>query len=360
MCHCDGENLGLMDMIRDSGVHVAESVCPYPMTKVKIEEYYQRWGDHLTIFGGIPSDVLLAELTTDEEFEAYMDQLFKGVVPGTRLILGIADATPANAVFDRLVRIEERLEKEGRLPLEARGIRVEPQIAAARVPGYAAFRTDGEKIFETLQEEMIKGDHLGIQDYLRVMIDKGVRARDILQRGLIPAMEFIGERFKAGDVFIPEVLLSARTMNAAVSMLEPYLTSGEKGTPGKILIGTVHGDYHDIGKNIVTSMLRGVGFEVRDLGINIPTEEFVRQVADYKPDILALSALLTTTLPEMKKVIDAVTEKGLRASVKILVGGAPVNERFAQTIGADGYGQDAGGAVNLAKQLMEKHPQPSA
>ena len=117
------KTLGLMDMIRDSGMHVAESVCPYPMTKVKIDEYYQRWRDKLTLFGGIPSDLLLAELTTAEEFEAYLDHLFKAVAPGDRLILGIADATPADAVFDRLVRIGERMAKEGRLPLEAGGAR---------------------------------------------------------------------------------------------------------------------------------------------------------------------------------------------------------------------------------------------
>lgn len=354
MCHCDGENLGLMDMIRNSGIHVAESVCPYPMTKVKIEEYYQRWSDQLAIFGGVPSDVLLEELTTDEEFEAYLDHLFKGVAPGTRLILGIADATPANAVFERLVRIEERLEKEGRLPLERRVSRPAPKHASAGAPSHVAFQAGEDKIFKTIQEEVIKGNHLEIKKYLQEMLGKGVNAGDILQRGLISAMEVISERFKAGDVFIPEVLLSARTMNEAVSILEPYLAAGERGTTGKILIGTVRGDYHDIGKNIVTSMLRGVGFEVRDMGINIPTEEFIRHVGEYKPDLLGLSALLTTTLPEMKKVIDALKEKGLRTTVKVIVGGAPVNERFARSIGADGYGADAGEAVKIAKALTKR------
>ena len=117
ICHCDGENLGLMDLIRESGMDVAEAICPYPMTKVKIEEYYERWADQLTIFGGIPSNLLLAEATSDEEFEAYLDHLFKVIAPGKRMILGIADTTPPHAVFDRLVRIGERVEKEGRLPL---------------------------------------------------------------------------------------------------------------------------------------------------------------------------------------------------------------------------------------------------
>jgi len=120
ICHCDGENLGLMDLIRDSGMHVAESICPYPMTKVKIEEYYQQWSDRLTLFGGIPSDLLLKEMTPEDEFEAYIDHLFESVTPGRRLILGVADAVPPNAVFERLIRIGERVEKEGRLPLKGR------------------------------------------------------------------------------------------------------------------------------------------------------------------------------------------------------------------------------------------------
>ena len=118
ICHCDGENLGLMELILDSGMDVAEAICPFPMTKVRIEEYYERWSGKLTLFGGIPSTLLLAEATSDEEFEAYLDHLFKVVAPGRRLILGIADTTPPYAIFDRLVRIGERVEKEGRLPLK--------------------------------------------------------------------------------------------------------------------------------------------------------------------------------------------------------------------------------------------------
>ena len=119
ICHCDGENLGLLDLIKDSGMHVAEAICPHPMTKVRIEEYYRRWSDKLTIFGGIPSNILLAEAASEEEFEAYLDHLFKAIAPGKRVILGIADTTPPDAVFDRLVRIGERVQEEGRLPLEA-------------------------------------------------------------------------------------------------------------------------------------------------------------------------------------------------------------------------------------------------
>ncbi len=166
-------------------------------------------------------------------------------------------------------------------------------------------------------------------------------------------MESIGARFKRGEVFVPEVLLSARAMNQALKVLEPHLAGERVQKGGRVLIGTVKGDLHDIGKNMVATMLRGVGFEVRDLGINVSREQFVREVESYKPQILGLSALLTTTMPEMAKVIQALEAKGLRNLVKVMVGGAPVNQKFARDIGADGYAQDAGEAVSLAKRLLD-------
>jgi len=171
---------------------------------------------------------------------------------------------------------------------------------------------------------------------------------------MIFAMELISEGFKRGDVFIPEVLLSARAMYEALLVLEPYLTSEKEEVIGKILVGTVHGDMHDIGKNMVITMLRGVGFEIQDMGVNVPTERIVEQVSEYQPDIVGLSALLTTTMPEMKKVIDLLKTRGLRGSVRVMVGGAPVNEKFAKDIGADGYAPDAGEAVPLARELIER------
>jgi 5-methyltetrahydrofolate--homocysteine methyltransferase len=181
-----------------------------------------------------------------------------------------------------------------------------------------------------------------------------VNAKDILNRGMLTAMEVIGGRFRDGTVFIPEVLLSARAMNEALAVLEPYLAKEKKDASGKVLIGTVRGDLHDIGKNMVATMLRGVGFDVVDLGINITADDFVAQVEKHRPDILGMSALLTTTMPEMKKVIDLLAARGLRGEVKIMVGGAPVNEKFARDIGADGYGADAGSTVDLAKTLLRR------
>ncbi len=351
ICHCDGENLGLLDLIKDSGMHVAEAVTPYPMTKVGIEEYYRRWNDRVTIWGGIPEVLLMAETATDQDLDAYLDHFFKAIAPGRRFIVGIADTTPPRAVFDRLIRIGERVQKQGRLPLEAGAVRPisETKIAetAARV------KPQVDEVFRVIQDDVLRGDHIEIRRHAQDLLDNGIDANRILRHGMIAAMEVIGKRFKAAEVFIPEVLLSARAMNEALLVLEPYLATGQKQVSGTVIMATVRGDMHDIGKNMVITMLKGVGFQIEDMGVNVPTEKIVAAVSEYKPDILGLSALLTTTMPEMERVISAISGRGLRDTVKVMVGGAPVNGKFARDIGADGYGADAGEAVDVAKKLIK-------
>jgi len=351
-CHCDGENQGLMDLIRDSGVHVAEAVCPWPMTKVKIDDYYRRWTDKLTIFGGIPSILLLKESTSEESFEEYLDSLFEAIAPGRRMILGVADSVPPAAVYERIVRIGERAAKEGRLPLKAGGYRPVSGSQLAQPAPREKARLVWDKEFKIIQKDVFEGDQEAIKGHIADFLAKGMKAEDILKRGLLTAMEAIGERFKTGEVFIPEVLLSARAMNEATAALEPYLSSSKVEAKGRVLIGTVKGDLHDIGKNLVVTMLRGVGFEVHDLGINVEADVFTREVERLKPDILGLSALLTTTMPQMKIVIEALNKRGLRGPLKIMVGGAPVNEKFARDIGADGYAPDGAEGITLARKMM--------
>jgi len=350
ICHCDGENLGLLDLIHDSGINIAEAVCPAPMTKVSIDEYYKRWGDKLTIFGGIPQSLLLEETASEQDFKDYLDNFFKAVAPGTRIIVGIADTTPPNAIFDRLVRLGERVDKEGRLPLAKTSARHEAPTSAA-VP-QAASHAVSEEVFRTVQQDVLTGNRESIIAHVEQLLAQGVSAHEILQKGMISAMDVIGAQFKAGDVFIPEVLLAARAMNEALRILEPYLATGDLATRGKVVIGTVRGDLHDIGKNMVATMLRGAGLEIQDIGANVKPEAFVNAVRDHGPDVLALSALLTTTMPEMREVITALTAAGLREKVKVIVGGAPVNDRYAHDIGADGYAADAGDAVLLVKRLL--------
>ena len=352
--HCDGENFGLMDLIRDSGMNVAEAICPFPMTKVTIEEYYRRWSDKLTIFGGIPSNLLLAESATDEDFEAYLDHLFKAIAPGKRFVLGIADTTPPNAVFERLIRIGERVEKEARLPLTAGAARPVSAAQLEQAKVQIAPAAVAAEDYKQVQEDVNKGRHKEIAAHVQALLDKGLVAKDILDRGMLDTMQAIGVRFGTGELFIPQVLLSARAMNEGLKVLEPHLAAARNEVTGKALVGTVRGDFHDIGKNMVVTMLRGVGFEVKDLGINLAPEAFVKGVQEYKPDIVGLSALLTTTMAEMGKVIEALKANGLRDQVKVIVGGAAVNEKFAHDIGADGYAGDAGEAVEVAKRLMKR------
>lgn len=358
--HPDGENTGLMDLIPRCGMDVADAVTPHPMTKVRIEEFYARWcrPGHLTIHGGIPEMLLLEESSTWDDLKDYLDHLFKVIAPGTRFVASIGDTTPPNAEFERLVYIGERMEKEGRLPLQAGAYRPQDQAnldkARQRLGGGEMAVADHDEQFGTVLNDVLKGDEKKIVVDVSALLDGGQAAQDILNRGMLPAMEIIGRKFTDGTVFIPEVLLSARAMNEALKVLEPHLAGQQSESQGKILVGTVRGDLHDIGKNMVLTMLKGVGYETVDLGVNVKVEDFVRMVAQHQPDILGLSALLTTTMPQIKDVIDALTEAGLRAKVKVMVGGAPVNQKFSDDVGADGYAADAGEAVKLARRLLER------
>lgn len=353
MCHTDGENEGLMDLIRDSGMHIAESICPAPMTKLSLAEYYRRWSGKLTLFGGVPSTVVLDE-TSDADFESYLDGLFQAVAPGTRMLVGVADQVPPNAIFSRLQRIGERVAREGRLPLQAGAARpmsdaLLAKTAAAPAPEAAA----ADEVFGEVREDVAKGRHVAIREHVAALLERDVPAAQILDKGLIAAIDVVGKRMGAGLAYIPEVLLAARAMSSAVSVLEPHLAASGDRQPGKILIGTVTGDMHDIGKNLVATMLRGVGFEVVDLGVNVSRRQFCDAVAQHRPDVLGLSALLTTTMMEMREIIRALDEEGLRPACKVFVGGAPVSEQFAQQIGADGFAPDAVDAVAVAKRLVQ-------
>ncbi len=350
MCHTDGENEGLMDLIRDSGMHIAESICPAPMTKLSLAEYYRRWSPNLTLFGGVPSTVVLDE-TSDADFEAYMDELFRAVAPGTRYLVGIADQVPPNAIFSRLQRIGERVTKEGALPLKAGTAR--PLTATALGQPVAAAAADAvDDIYADVRQDVAKGRHIAIKDHVGDLLARGIPAPQILDKGLIAAIDVVGKRMAAGQAYIPEVLLAARAMSAAVSVLEPHLAASGDQQRGKILIGTVTGDMHDIGKNLVVTMLKGVGFDVVDLGVNVSREQFCDAVAEHQPDVLGLSALLTTTMMEMREIIKALDARGLRSKCKVVVGGAPVSEHFAHQIGADGFAPDAVQAVTIAKRLV--------
>lgn len=353
LCHTDGENRGLMDLIRDSGMHIAESFCPSPMTKVSLAEYYRHWSGHLTLFGGIPSTVVMPG-TSEADFEAYMDELFRVLAPGERIVIGVADEVPPSAVFSRLQRIGERIEREGRLPLKAGTFRPVTSAPPSAKPAEEASAGEAGDAFEAVRRDVFRGKHLDIKNHVQELLDRGVPASEILERGLIAAISVVGDRMAAGETFIPDVLLAARAMTAGVGMLAPHLASSGEAERGKVLIGTVTGDMHDIGKNLVATMLRGVGFEVRDLGINVPREKFYAEIAAFRPDVLGLSSLLTTTMMEMRALVAGIKERGLNEHCKVIVGGAPVSDAFARQIGADGYAPNASEAVRLVKKLTPR------
>jgi 5-methyltetrahydrofolate--homocysteine methyltransferase len=206
--------------------------------------------------------------------------------------------------------------------------------------------------YQRLSELVIAGEMEGARSLTEQLIAQGTPGREILDKGLLPGMEVVGARMKAGECFIPEVLLSARTMQGCLDLIKPHLAAGDSGSAGTILIGTVEGDVHDIGKNLVAMLLEGAGFTVLNLGAQITPAAFLAAVKEHKPHILGMSGLLTTTIPKMADTIKLLSDEGLRASVKVMVGGAPVTQRFADEIGADAYGANAAAAVEKAKGLL--------
>lgn len=203
-----------------------------------------------------------------------------------------------------------------------------------------------------LYEAILGGKLESAVEITRQALDEGADPKVIINDYMIRAMEEIGSRFQEGKAFVPQLLMSGRAMKGALELIKPLLKGDESATMGKVVIGTVKGDLHDIGKNLVASMLEGCGFEVVNIGIDVPTEKFVAAVKEHNADILCMSALLTTTMPYMKEVIDALADAGLRDKVKIMVGGAPINQGYAEQIGADGYSDNANAAVITAKELM--------
>ena len=207
-------------------------------------------------------------------------------------------------------------------------------------------------IVDELSEGVQKGRVKDVLALIEAGLAEGIPAQELLDQGLLKGMSLLGVRFKNNEVFVPEVLIAARALNRGSAALKPHLIAAGVQSRGKAVIGTVKGDLHDIGKNLVKMMLEGAGFEVVDLGVDQPDENFVAAVGEHHPDVLCLSALLTTTMRQQGSVISAITEAGLRDSVKILVGGAPISSAFAAEIGADGYAPDAASAAEVASSFL--------
>jgi len=208
------------------------------------------------------------------------------------------------------------------------------------------------RVYERLSTAILEGDAEKAPKLVEKGLAEGLVPKDILDNGLVPGMNEVGVRFKAGDMFVPEVLMSADAMQASLLVLRPELVASGAKLIGKIVMGTVKGDLHDIGKNLVGMMCEGAGFEVKDIGKDVEPQGFVDAVKEFEPDVLGMSALLTTTMRTMESTIKVLEEAGLRDKVKIMIGGAPVTQAFADQIGADGYASNAASAADLAKRLV--------
>jgi 5-methyltetrahydrofolate--homocysteine methyltransferase len=206
--------------------------------------------------------------------------------------------------------------------------------------------------FEELGKAVIAGQEQKVKELTQVAINEGVAPLSIINDGLIAGMNVVGQRFKVGDMFVPEVLMSARAMGAGVEMVKPLLLDGEITSKGTVVIGTVKGDLHDIGKNLVGMMLESSGYKVIDMGVDTSPEEFVAAIKEHKAQIVGLSALLTTTMLAMRDTIEVLKEQGIRNDVRVLIGGAPISQNFADEIGADGFAPDAASATELVGKLL--------
>lgn len=206
--------------------------------------------------------------------------------------------------------------------------------------------------FEELSKHVIAGNQAKVKEVTQGLVDGGIAPLDIINQGLIAGMNIVGARFKNGEMFVPEVLMAAKSMGMGIEIVKPLIAEKDMPSVGKVLLGTVKGDLHDIGKNLVGMMLESGGFTVINMGIDVSPDQFVKAVKEYNPDILAMSALLTTTMLHMKDTIELLKEEGLKDKVKVIVGGAPISQDFADEVGADGFAPDAASAVDLSKKLL--------
>ena len=209
-----------------------------------------------------------------------------------------------------------------------------------------------EKLFEEIKNTVIAGKHKEIEALVQKAIQDKANLDDLINRALIAAMDVVGDRFAKSEIFVPEMLVAAMTMKKGLVIIKPLLKDQEQQPKGKIVLCTVKGDLHDIGKNLVAMMLEGAGFEVIDLGVDVTVENVIAKVAEIQPQVLGLSALLTTTMPEMENVINVLQTRGMRGALKVMVGGAPLSAEFAEKIGADAFGKDAAEAVTIARSFI--------
>lgn len=348
--HSDGNCTEIMQDLVDCGFHGYNPIQPNAMD---IEVVKQQWGDKLCLIGNLNLDSTLT-LGTPQDVRAEVYERIRTIGPGGGYMVASSNSVTDYVPLANMKAMFDATFEFGSYPIRLEAGRIEGKVWKYRAQEVQESEVEETSLdVEAYTRALLKSDVAQATSLFQKDLDGGAAAQDIINGGLIPAMTSIGDKFQSGEIYIPEMMLAARAMSAVIDNFKELIT-GSAGKPkGTVVIGTVKGDLHDIGKNLVKMMLEGQGFTVEDLGISVEPAKFVDAVRHKKPDVLALSALLTTTMVEMRNTIAALAEAGLRDTVKIIVGGAPVTQEFADKIGADGYSYDSPGAAKLCKRMVQ-------
>ena len=350
--HSDGDCTEVMDDLIDCGFHAFNPIQPNAMNIVEVKK---RWGKKLCIIGNINLDSTLT-LGTPDDVRAEVYERIRTIAPGGGYMVSSSNSITDYVPVANMRALLDATYEFGQYPirLEEGGVKGKFWTSQTKVRKTETTKVETGLDVEAYAEALIANDIPKAISMMQKDIDGGTAPQEVVSRGLIPAITIVGEKFQNGQIYIPEMMIAARAMSATLDHFKQKLAGkGEAKKLGTVVIGTVQGDLHDIGKNLVAMILKGQGFQVEDLGVSVSTAKFVQSVNDKKPEILAISALLTTTMTEMKNTIDALKSAGLRQQVKVIVGGAPVTPAFAEQIGADGTAYDAPSAAKLCKELLQ-------
>ena len=348
--HSDGDNTEIMDDIVEAGYHAFNPIQPNCMD---IDAVKHKWGKNLCLIGNINLDSTLT-LGTPEDVRAEVYERIRTLGPGGGYMVASSNSVADYVPFENMVAMFEATKEFGTYPIALEKGKVSGKIWTFQGKQIEkAQETARETATEQYLQYMVQKDVDSLTTLAKEDISSGLSAADIVNSKLIPAMKLVGNQFQTGEIFIPEMMMAAQAMSSVITTFESELSGSTDSTAGTVVIGTVKGDLHDIGKNLVIMMLKGQGYEVEDLGVSVSPDQFISAIKEKQPDILAMSALLTTTMVEMKRNIDALIESGLRESVRVVVGGAPLTKEFADEIGADGYAYDAAGAAQVCNGLLD-------
>ena len=349
--HSDGDCTEAMEDLIDCGFHGFNPIQPNAMDIVEVK---RRWGKKLCLIGNINLDSTLT-LGTPEDVRAEVYERIRTIAPGGGYMVSSSNSITDYVPVANMRALLDATYEFGKYPirLEEGGVKGKFWTSQTKVRTTETTKVDTGLDVEGYVDALLANDIPKTIAMVQADIDRGVAPQEVVSQGLVPAITIVGEKFQNGQVYIPEMMIAARAMSATLDHFKERLAGkGAAKKMGTVVIGTVQGDLHDIGKNLVAMILKGQGFQVEDLGVSVSTPKFLQAVKEKKPEIVAMSALLTTTMIEMKTTIEALKAAGLRDRVKVIVGGAPVTPAFATQIGADGNAYDAPGAAKLCKDLL--------